>query len=82
MDYRWIIPWRIREREGKEGLTVILGVTKATIERNVLEPMRQLFGDGMIGYISSDNSLRLFGEKCYALEQRRLVRYPESEEPV
>lgn len=67
MDYRWIIPSRIRERDKKEGLTVILGVTKATIERNVLEPMRQIFGDGLVGYISSDNSLRLFGEKCYAL---------------
>ena len=67
MDYRWIIPSRIRERDKKEGLTVILGVTKATIERNVLEPMRQIFGDGFVGYISSDNSVRLFGEKCYAL---------------
>ena len=39
LDFRWIIPIRIRERVGKDGLTVILGVTKSTIERNVLEPM-------------------------------------------
>lgn len=67
MDYRWVIPWRIRERKGLDGLVVILGVTRATIERNVLEPMRQLFGDSLVGYISSDNSVRLFEEKCYAL---------------
>ena len=36
MDFRWIIPMRIRERAGKAGLTVVLGVTKATIERNRL----------------------------------------------
>lgn len=66
LDFRWIIPIRIRERIGKDGLTVILGVTKSTIERNVLEPMRNLYGD-LVGTISSDNTVWLFGEKCYAL---------------
>lgn len=67
LDFRWIIPMRIRERIGKEGLVVILGVTKSTIERNVLEPMRNLYGDMLVGAISSDNTVMLFGEKCYAL---------------
>lgn len=67
MDYRWIIPMRIRERAGKEGLAVILGVTKSTIERNVLTPMREVYGDALIGNVSSDNTVWLFGEKCYAL---------------
>ena len=67
LDYRWVIPLRIRERIGKDGLTVILGVTKSTIERNVLAPMRQLFGRELVGNISSDNTVRLFGERCYAL---------------
>lgn len=67
LDFRWIIPMRIRERIGKEGLVVILGVTKSTIERNVLEPMRNLYGDMLVGAISSDNTVNLFGEKCYAL---------------
>ena len=67
MDYRWIIPMRIRERAGKDGLTVILGVTKSTIERNVLQPMREVYGDTLVGSISSDNTVWLFGEKCYAL---------------
>lgn len=66
LDFRWIIPMRVRDRIGKDGLVVILGVTKSTIERNVLEPMRNLYGD-LVGTISSDNTVWLFGEKCYAL---------------
>ena len=67
LDFKWIIPMRIRERIGKDGLVVILGVTKSTIERNVLEPMRNIYGDMLVGEISSDNTVNLFGEKCYAL---------------
>lgn len=67
LDFRWMIPIRIRERIGLDGLCVILGVTKSTIERNVLEPMRNLYGDALVGTISSDNTVMLFGEKCYAL---------------
>ncbi len=67
LDFRWIIPMRIRERAGKDGLTVILGVTKSTIERNVLEPMRTLYGADLVGAISSDNTAWIFGEKCYCL---------------
>lgn len=67
LDFRWIIPIRIRERIGKDGLAVILGVTKSTIERNVLEPMRNIYGDELVGTISSDNTAWIFGEKCYCL---------------
>lgn len=67
LDFKWIIPIRIRERAGKDGLSVILGVTKSTIERNVLEPMRNLYGDKLVGAISSDNTAWIFGEKCYCL---------------
>ena len=72
LDYRWVIPRRIRERRDKDGLTVIMGVTKATIERNVLEPMRRIYGDTLVGYIGSDNTVGLFGEKCYALGAEKL----------
>lgn len=67
LDFRWIIPIRIRERIGKDGLAAILGVTKSTIERNVLEPMRNIYGDELVGTISSDNTAWIFGEKCYCL---------------
>lgn len=74
LDFRWIIPMRIRERAGKDGLTVILGVTKSTIERNVLEPMRQIYGPDFVSNISSDNTVRLFGEKCYALGAEKITQ--------
>lgn len=67
LDFRWVIPMRIRERSGKDGLVVLLGVTKATIERNILGPMRESFGEEMVGRIAGDNTVRLFGEKCYAM---------------
>ena len=72
LDFKYLVASRIRERIGLEGLTVILGVTKATIERNVLEPMRSLYGDELVCYISSDNTVKLFGEKCYALGAEKL----------
>ena len=72
LDFHWIIPIRIRERIGMEGLTVILGVTKSTIERNVLRPMREVFGPELVGSISSDNTVKLFGDTCYALGAEKL----------
>lgn len=72
LDFKWIIPMRIRERVGKDGLSVILGVTKSTIERNVLEPMRNIYGDDLVGTISSDNTAQIFGEKCYCLGAEKI----------
>lgn len=66
IDY-WMIMRRIRERTGKPGFVVILGVTKSTIERNVLEPMRQIYGDSMVGTINNANRCYLFGEVAYCL---------------
>lgn len=67
MDIVYVIASRIRERLGLSGLVVILGVTKSTIERNVLEPMRDIFGKELVGEIGSDNKAVLFGEECYCL---------------
>lgn len=62
-----LIPRRIRERVGKDGLCVLMGVTKSTLERNVLRPMRNKFGDKLVGNINNENKVMLFGEECYAL---------------
>lgn len=67
LDYSYTIPNRIRERIGKDGLSVILGVTKSTIERNVLDPMRNLYGDALVGNINIQNKCYLFGEMVYCL---------------
>ena len=67
LDILYTIPSRIRERSGKDGLNVILGVTNSTIERNILQPLRELYGDKLIGAINSHNVARLFGEEVYCL---------------
>lgn len=74
MDYRWMIPMRIRERINLPGLVFILGVSKSTIERNVLTPMRAIYGDSLVGTISSDNTVWLFGELCYALGAEKITQ--------
>lgn len=66
MDF-YVIPKRIRARIGKAGLAVILGVTKSTIERNILEPMRNIWGSDLVGEINSQNKCYLFGEMVYCL---------------
>ena len=67
LDIIYTIPSRIRERAGMDGLNVILGVTTSTIERNVLTPLREKFGEDLIGSISSKNIAVLFGEPVYCL---------------
>ena len=67
IDVQYVIPHRIMNGTGKKGLNVILGVSKETIERNVLEPMRDLWGDKLISSINNRNFATLFGEKVYCL---------------
>lgn len=67
LDILYTIPSRIRERSGKDGLNVILGVTNSTIERNILQPLRELYGDKLVGTINSHNVANLFGEDVYCL---------------
>lgn len=67
LDILYTIPYRIRERAGKDGLNVILGVTSSTIERNVLTPLREKYGTDLVGAINSKNIALLFGEEVYCL---------------
>lgn len=67
LDNLWTIPNRIIERKGLDGLYVIFGVSKGTIERNVLQPLRQIYGKTLVGNINSSNIARLFGEEVYCL---------------
>lgn len=67
VDTAYTIPARIRERIGKPGLTVIFGVSRDTIERNVLQPMREIYGPGLIGIINNRNIARVCGENVYCL---------------
>lgn len=67
VDTAFVIPFRIRERAGKPGLNVILGVSKESIERNVLQPMREIYTDKLIGTINNRNIARVCGEDVYCL---------------
>ena len=66
LDY-YVIPKRIRNVKGKSGLIVILGNTKGTLQRNVIEPLQDIWGTKLVSDIKSDNTAFLFGEKCYCL---------------
>lgn len=67
VDVVYTIPKRIRQVSGKNGLNLILGVSKETIERNVLQPMRERYTDRLIGTINSRNIARICGEDVYCL---------------
>jgi len=67
VDVVYMIPRRIRSVAGKEGLNVIMGVSKETIERNVLQPMREKYTDRIVGTINSRNIARICGEDVYCL---------------
>ena len=67
VDTAYTIPARIRERIGKPGLTIIFGVSRDTIERNVLQPMREIYGSGLVGTINNRNMAWICGENAYCL---------------
>lgn len=67
IDTLYVIPNRIAERENKPGLVFIVGVSKETISRNVIEPLQELYGNKVVTAISSDNTCRILGQKIYCL---------------
>lgn len=72
VDTAFVIPFRIRERAGKPGLNVILGVSKESIERNVLQPMREIYTSALIGTINSRNIAKICGEDVYCLGAEKI----------
>ena len=72
VDVDYMIPFRLRQAHGKEGLAVILGVSRETIERNVLQPMREKYTDRLIGTINGRNIARVCGEDVYCLGAEKI----------
>ena len=66
LDYAVVIPQRLMALKG-EGAVVILGNTQGTANRNILEPMRDIWGEKLVGTIGSDNAARLFGRRVYVM---------------
>lgn len=74
LDFRYVIPYCIIARKGLPGVNVIMGVSLGTIERNVLEPMRQywaslglpkVIGDRVRADATGNKYIMIFGEKVY-----------------
>lgn len=66
LDYAVTIPKRIIATRG-EGLIVLFGNTQGTFERNILEPMRDIWGVENVSRIKGNNKALLFGKECYVL---------------
>lgn len=72
LDILFTIPNRLLERKDLDGLNVIFGVSKGTIERNVLQPLREIYGKELVGFISSQNIASLFGQEVYCLGTEKI----------
>lgn len=63
----FMIAKRIAECKG-QGSIVLIGNTRTTLNRNILDPMREMYNDEKhieIGDIRNDGSCRMFGKKVY-----------------
>lgn len=67
LDIVYTIPKRIIERSNKSGIIVLLGNTRGTLQRNIIEPMQEIYTKSLVSDIKQDNTALLFGEKCYCL---------------
>ncbi|MCL2704102.1 MAG: PBSX family phage terminase large subunit [Defluviitaleaceae bacterium] len=67
VDIRHVIPKQIRIRTGLPGLTCIMGVTVGSIERNILAPMREVYGEEMVHKVDGWNMCKLFNETVYVI---------------
>lgn len=67
LDVALIIPKRLLEVAGLPGLSVLIGNTKGTLQRNVIEPLQEIFGTHRVSSIRSDNTAEMFGEKVFCL---------------
>ena len=72
VDMAYTVPSRIREVAGKDGLSVVIGVSRDTIERNILQPMREIYTDALIGTINSRNIAQICGEDVYCLGAEKI----------
>lgn len=65
LDY-YLIAKRVLSAHG-EGLICLIGNTRSTLERNILAPMRSIWGEDLVGAIKGNSTISLFGKTCYAL---------------
>ena len=67
VDVVHVIPDRLMSMADKKGLNLFLGVSKGTIERNILYPMREVYTDQIVGTINNRNIAMVCGVPVYCL---------------
>ena len=72
VDVSFMIPARLRELKDEKGLNLIIGVSNSTIERNVLQPMRELYTNAIVGSINSENIAMVCGVPVYCLGAEKI----------
>ena len=65
-DY-FLIPKRLLDVRGRPGLRLLMGNTKGTLQRNLIEPLQAIWGPQLVTSIRSDNTATLFGEHVHCL---------------
>jgi len=66
LDFAVVIPKRIIALKG-EGAVLLMGNTQGTLLRNIIEPMREIYGEELVSNLHGDNTVTIFGKRCYAL---------------
>lgn len=74
VDVNYMIPKRLRTVHGMSGLNLILGVSRETIERDVLQPMREMYTERLVGTINNRNIARVCGEDVYCLGAEKVTQ--------
>lgn len=74
VDMAYTVPARLRAVHGKDGLNVLVGVSRDTIERNILQPMREIYTEKLIGTINSRNIAKICGEDVYCIGGEKITQ--------
>ena len=72
VDIAHIVPSRLRAVKDLDGLNFIIGVSKETIERNVLQPMREIYTSAIVGTINSRNIAIVCGVPVYCIGAEKI----------
>lgn len=74
VDVVHMIPQRLITVADEPGLNLFLGVSKETIERNVLQPMREQYTDEIVGTINNRNIAYVCGVPVYCLGAEKITQ--------
>ena len=63
----FVIPKLIMRMKTLDGLVVVLGNTRGTLQRNIIKPLQEVWGSLLVSDINSHNISKMFGETAYCL---------------